>query len=249
MKKVFWLLALFTACHSAPAVQNNNNVPVAHDAWDKLLQKHVSPSGKVNYQGFIYDSLELNKYLSLLSNSAPNNNWSSNEQKAYWINAYNAFTVQLIIRNYPLESIKDISFGVSVPMVNSPWDIKFIKIGNATYDLNNIEHGILRKRFDDPRIHFAIVCASESCPKLLNNAYVADKLDRQLDAQTVIFVNDITKNKISADKIEISKIFDWFQGDFTKKGSLIDFLNRYSKTNINPKARVAYMDYSWKLND
>ena len=144
--------------------------PVSHEIWNGLVQKYASKDGKVNYKGFIQDSVLFNKYLTILKNNHPNDkNWNEAEQLAYWINAYNAYTVKLIIDNYPLKSIKDIKKGL--PFINSVWDIKFIKIEGATYDLNNIEHSILRTKYNEPRIHFAINCASFSCPNLRPEAF------------------------------------------------------------------------------
>ncbi len=198
---------LFSACKVKD--YQSDSRPVTHEMWDSLLQQHVSEDGKVNYQGFKRDSVRLNEYLNLLSKNHPSEqNWSREEQLAYWINAYNAFTVKLVVDNYPVQSIKDIKKGIA--FVNSVWDIKFIQIEGRSYDLNNIEHGILRPKFKEPRIHFAINCASASCPKLLNRAYKADRLDKQLDEAAQAFLSDPFKNKIAADRIEISKIFSWF---------------------------------------
>jgi hypothetical protein len=174
-------------------------------------------------------------------------NWSANEQKAYWINAYNAFTVSLIVSKYPVKSIKDI--GGKIYKVNTPWDIKFITIGGKKYDLNNIEHGILRKKYDDPRIHFALVCAAISCPRLRNEAYTAAKLDAQLEAAGKDFLNDTAKNNIRADQADLSKYFTWYQGDFTKKGSLVEFINKYSQIKIDNNTKINYLDYNWSLNE
>jgi len=132
-------------------LNKSDSTPISHLKWDKLLQDHVQGS-KLNYQGIIKDSTLFNSYINELSSSLPNEaNWSREEQFAYWINAYNAFTVKLIIDNYPVKSIKDIKGGIA--FVNSVWDIKFIKIEDQLFDLNNIEHGILRRKFKDPRIH------------------------------------------------------------------------------------------------
>ncbi|MBI3518501.1 MAG: DUF547 domain-containing protein [Bacteroidetes bacterium] len=246
MKKLI-LLILFTAsvCSSA-----QSKVP-SHEIWNSLLKKNVSSNGKVNYKGFIADSALLSKYLKLLSDNVPDEKtWSVNEQKAYWINAYNAFTVKLIIKYYPLKSIKDIGSKIQIPFVNTPWDIKFIKLGNETFDLNNIEHGHLRKKFGDARVHFSLVCASKSCPILLNEAYVAEKLDSQLDTQAKVFLSDKNRNDVSADNPKLSKIFDWYGMDFKSKGvSVIDFINKYSTTKINANAKINYNTYSWDLNE
>ncbi len=242
-------LFLFTYCGSAPKIQSNA-IPITHETWTSLLQKHVKPSGLVDYKGFKADSALLNQYLELLQKNHPNDkNWSAAEQQSYWMNVYNAFTVDLIVQNYPVESIKNIGKGLNIPFISSPWDIKFIKIEGQTYDLNNIEHNILRKHFDDPRIHFGINCASISCPNLAPEAFEAHKMDQQLDSLAVSFINNPKKNKITADKAEISKIFSWFKGDFTKKGSLVSFLNKYAATKIKDGASIEHMDYDWGLNE
>ena len=229
--------------------RDSSSKPISHAAFDSLLRKHVNTEGWVDYKGFIRDSVLLNSYLNLLSKGYPNDkNWNKNEQKAYWINAYNAFTIKLICDHYPLESIKDIKKGV--PLVSDTWTIDFIKIEGKTYNLNNIEHGILRPKYNDPRIHAAVNCASRSCPKLLNEAFTADKLDNQLDMVMKDFINDATRNKItSANKAQLSKIFTWFAGDFKKSNpSVIAFINKFSKTKIDKNADISYLDYNWQLN-
>ena len=244
------LLLTTNACIAQTYDVASNSKPVTHETWDALLKKHVSAKGGVDYQGFILDSVKLNSYLKLLSDNHPNaKNWSRNEQLAYWINAYNAFTVKLVIKHYPVKSIKDIKKGV--PFVNTVWDIKFIKIEGATYDLNNIEHSIIRPKFKDPRIHFAVNCASGSCPNLLNEAFTAKRLDEQLDKVARSFLADKSKNKIaSASKAELSKIFSWYKGDFTEKGqTLVGFINKYAPLKLDDKAELSYLDYDWSLNE
>ncbi len=235
---------------SSCAVKNypSNSLPVRHDLWDKLVQQHVSSEGWVDYPGFLRDSSRLHQYLELLKNNHPNDqHWTPQQQLAYWINAYNAFTVKLIIDHYPLESIKDIKNGI--PFVNTVWDIKFIQIEGATYDLNNIEHGIIRAKFDEPRIHFAVNCASKSCPRLRNEAYTADRLDEQLTDQARAFLEDPSKNVVSPEYLQLSRIFQWYRGDFTGGGSFIDFLNLYAPVTIEAGAKVNYLDYDWTLNE
>lgn len=221
--------------------------PPSHTSWDNLLKKNVTADGKVNYKAFIRDSVELNKYLKLLSDNPPAADWTANQEKAFWINAYNAFTVKLVIKYYPVKSIKDIAG--KVPFVNTPWDIKFIKIGKETLDLNNIEHTKLRKKFNDYRLHFALVCASKSCPILLNAAYVPEKLEAQLDQQGRAFLKDIKRNQISAATPKVSKIFDWYAMDFKKGGSVIEVINKYSDVKINANAKLQYLTYDWTLNE
>lgn len=219
----------------------------SHQQWDKLLKKHIDESGMVNYKGFQKDKEALDSYLKTLSEHAPQSSWSENDQKAYWINAYNAFTVSLILQNYPVKSIKDIAG--KVYKVNTPWDIKFINIGGKKYDLNNIEHGILRKKYNDPRIHFVLVCAAISCPKLRDEAYTGSQLDAQLEEAGREFLNDKSKNRISADRAALSKYFSWYQGDFIKKGSLVNFVNKYSQTKIDSNTKIEFLDYNWSLNE
>ncbi|MBL7814884.1 MAG: DUF547 domain-containing protein [Saprospiraceae bacterium] len=229
--------------------RDSQSKPISHAAFDSLLRKHVNTEGWVNYEGFIKDSVLFNAYLSLLSQNLPNDKyWQPNEQKAYWINAYNAFTIKLICNHYPIESIKDVQKGI--PFVSDTWQIDFITIEGKKYNLNNIEHGILRPKFRDARIHAAINCASKSCPKLLNEAFVAEKLDKQLDEVMHMFINDVLKNKIvSPKKAELSKIFTWFAGDFKKNApSVIAFINKFSNIQLNENAEIDYLEYDWQLN-
>ncbi|RIV18780.1 DUF547 domain-containing protein [Fibrisoma montanum] len=224
--------------------------PVDHSIFDQLLKKYVDERGQVNYKGFRKDQAEFKKYLELLSRNPPAASWSKNEQMAYWINAYNAFTIQLILDHYPVQSIKDIGSKIQIPFVTTPWAIKFIPVGKEKISLDNIEHGTLRKKFDDPRIHFALVCASKSCPRLRNEAYVAEKLDSQLNDQGRDFLNNPAKNAISPKQASLSKYFDWYKGDWKDKGkSIEEWVNRYSNTKINSSTKISFMDYNWNLNE
>ena len=242
------LIIGFVCSNCRSIKRDTDSRPVTHELWDALLKKHVRTDGFVDYKNFVRDSADLNRYLRVLETAHPNDkNWTRNEQMAYWINAYNAYTIQLIVRNYPLSSIKDIKKGVA--FVNSVWDIKFIKIQGYTYDLNNIEHNILRPVFKDARVHAAVNCASYSCPKLLNEAYTAARLDEQLEAGMRGFVNDPLRNRIGAEKAEISEIFKWFKGDFDRDGSLRDFLNKYSAVKLTDKTDISHIDYNWSLNE
>ena len=240
------VLMFISACGGIKDYQSSAK-PITHELWDSLVQKHVSEAGSVSYKGFLQDSMRFRKYLSLIQQSHPNKTWTETQRLAYWINAYNAFTVKLILDHYPIESIKKIKKGI--PFINSVWDIKFIKIEGATYSLGNIEHDILRKRFQEPRVHFAINCASISCPRLRNEAFTPDKLEEQLLDQTKYFLSNPIKNSITADHLALSKIFKWFKGDFKKKGSLIDFLNKYASVKINQNAAMDYKSYNWNLNE
>lgn len=230
-------------------LKSGEGKPPNHLKWDDLLKKHVNQESMVDYRGFKSDSIILNEYLKELYSSSPAEFWSEAEKKAYWINLYNAATIKLIIDDYPLESIKDLKSGIAIPFINSIWDKKFIPIAKTMLSLNDVEHNILRADFNDPRIHFAINCASISCPGLRNQAYFADSLNEQLEEQAIIFINDKSRNEITMKEIRISKIFLWFRFDFTDSRSLIEFLNMYSEVKISKDADIEYLEYNWKLND
>jgi hypothetical protein len=227
-------------------IQLGNTTQVDHQKWSDLLKKHVSKTGQVNYKAWSQNHTELDQYLTTLSQNIPGKNWTEPQKMAYWINAYNAFTIKLILNHYPLKSIKEISDGT--PMINSPWDLKFFQIDNVDFDLNAIEHQILRKEFQEPRIHFAINCASISCPKLRNEAYFATRLEAQLEQQAKEFIHDPTKNIINADQTSLSAIFNWFQSDFTRDGDLLMYLKKYQPA-LNQKNKVVYLSYNWNLNE
>lgn len=210
-----------------------------HGSFGALLKDNVSKDGVVNYTGFIKNKKALRAYITSLGEEMPTNDWAKEDKLAYWMNAYNAMTVDLILRNLPLKSIKDI---------DKPWNQRLWKLGDKWYNLDEIEHQILRK-MDDPRIHFGINCASFSCPPLLNEAFTSQKVDFQLEKLAKNFVNDTQRNSISENSVKVSKIFNWFAKDFKKNGTLIDFLNKYAATPINSKAKVRYKDYNWDLND
>ena len=212
---------------------------VDHSPWTSILKKYVSENGQVDYQNLKKDRKLLTDYISHLDKNTPKDNWKKEDKLAYWINAYNALTVDLIIRNYPIKSIKDIK---------NPWKQRLWKLGNTWYNLDDIEHAILRK-MNEPRIHFAIVCASYSCPKLQNEAFVASKLETQLTQATKAFLADKNRNELSENSLKISKMFDWFSKDFKQSGSVIDFLNQYSNIKIPETAKVKYKDYNWSLNE
>ena len=210
----------------------------SHAAWDALLSQYVSSTGKVNYGGLKGAQSKLESYLETLKNNPPAASWSRNEKMAFWINAYNAFTVKKILDNYPLASIQELSGG-------KVWDDKWINIGSKTYSLNQIENGILRPTYKDARIHFAVNCAAQSCPPLHNRAFTAGNLEKTLESLTKKFINNSKYNTITADKITVSKIFDWYGSDFN---GVADFVNKYTDTDVSG-AEVAYTDYDWSLNE
>ena len=212
---------------------------VDHGLWDDLLKTYVDVNGNVDYAHFKKDGPILDEYLSHLAKNPISKTASKEERLAYYINLYNAGTVQLILENYPLNSIRNIF---------RPWGKNRIFIGNEKFSLGYIEHDILRK-MNEPRIHFAINCASYSCPKLLNKAFLPSKIEEQLQRATIDFVNDISRNKISPHAVQLSKIFKWYKQDFTKNNSLLHYLNNYSKIPISDDSKIDFLNYDWQLNE
>jgi hypothetical protein len=212
--------------------------PITHDKWNALLQKYVSADGKVNYSGFKSDKEALQVYLDELAANPIQKSWSRNEKMAYWINAYNAFTVKMIVDNYPISSIMKINGGKA-------WEKKWIKLGDKTYSLNQIENDILRPQYKDARIHFAVNCAAKSCPPLLNKAWTAGNLEKNFEQQARNFINNSNYNVISEKKVQLSNIFEWYAGDF---GDIISYLNKYATVKIKPNAKISYLKYNWDLN-
>lgn len=221
-----------------PPKQDYNSI-FSHKRWNSILQKHVSNIGNVDYKSIRENRTELDIYIDTLGENMPTEDWTKNQKLAYWINAYNAMTVDLIIKNYPIQSIKDIK---------NPWEQCLWELGDKWYNLDEIEHQILRK-MDEPRIHFSIVCASFSCPKLQNEAFTASNLEQQLTNVTKAFLSDSNRNSIKKNNVKLSKIFKWFKKDFEQNGSLLDFLNKYSEIEILENAKQSYLDYNWDLND
>ena len=219
--------------------QDQNQDKGIHASWNVLLQQYVDADGNVDYHSWKKSQTDLDKYIQLLEKTPPANYWDKNDSLAYFINAYNAVTVKLILDNYPLKSIRDIK---------DPWDSKSLNLPNNRLTLNNIEHKVLRK-MDDPRIHFAINCASASCPQLSNEAFRASKVQKQLEEATALFINDTSKNQISEKNIGLSKIFLWFSKDFGSKKERIAFIQKYSQKPFKDNAKIKYQEYDWSLNE
>ena len=241
-----------------------------HAAWTALLRKHVrvlrgGQATAVSYAGFAADRAALKAYLDSLSVLPPAvfAAWPKAERQAFLTNAYNAFTVELILTRYPdLKSIKDLG-----SLLSNPWKPKWISLLGTKVSLDDIEHAMLRKRgdYDDPRVHFAVNCASIGCPALREEAFVAARLDAQMDEQALRFMSDRTRNRWNAQRqrLELSKIFDWYGEDFRlgQRGitSLPAFAARYAdqladvpadRERIRAgKADIAFADYDWSLND
>lgn len=252
MKYIFSILILIVCLSSClPIHIHGKNALMTHDAWTVLVKKHVGADGLVDYKGFIKDKAQLEAYLKQVSDNPPPSTATSNDKIAYWLNAYNAFTIKLIVDHYPVKSIKDLGGKHQIIFINTPWDRKFFQISGKTMTLNRIEHRILRRDFTEPRIHFALNCASMSCPKLRREAYEGAKLDEQLTSQAKEFLRDTSRNKVSEDPAELSAIFSFYGKDMTKWSgkSLISFINQYSPVKLKEDAKLEYMDYNWDLND
>lgn len=263
-------LVLFVLLMSANAVLAKK---FNHDVWDGLLQKHVhminhGRASQVDYRGFQQSRGTLRTYLSALSAVSSNefSGWSQPERLAFLINVYNAYTVELILTRYPkLDSIKDLG-----SLLRSPWKKDFVPLFGKQRSLDEIEHDMIRKpgNYNEPRIHFAVNCASISCPALLNEAYSGAKLEVQLETITNSFLADRSRNRFNAASrtLEVSRIFDWYREDFERgwKGwhQLDQFLAHYAGSLTDtPEARdalmadlvagrvkIKFLDYDWALN-
>ena len=238
-----------------------------HQPWQALLTQHVSPindghSSQVNYAGMKTDHAKLTAYLTALGkiDKQTFEQWPAPQQLSFLINAYNAWTVELILSAYPdIKSIKDLG-----SFFSSPWSKKFIPLLGETRSLDNIEHELIRgdNKYGDPRIHFAVNCASIGCPALREEAYTAEKLERQLEQQTVRFLSDKTRNRFNKAEMELSSIFKWYQEDFSlgfrASDSLSAFILLYAESlGLTPeqqallkakKMDVDYLPYDWQLN-
>ncbi len=213
-----------------------------HSAFHKQLQEFVDTNGLVNYTAWKQQQGELKKYLTYLDKNAPQSSWSQEEQFAYYINLYNAATVHLIIDNNMPASIKDIS-----GPLGQVWLKDAAQVGGKKVSLAAIEKNVLQK-MGDPRMHFAINCASYSCPKLQNVAYTATSINTMLDKAATQFINS-SNNDLRGASIKLSKIFDWYAADFTASGLTITaYINQYAAETIDANAKITYIDYDWSLN-
>ena len=210
---------------------------VDHSDFDALLSDYVDAGGRVDYAGLRGDGSHLDAYLAQLAAADPDE-LSGEERLAFYINAYNAATLDLIVDNYPLASITELDGG-------KPWDVERVELGGETYSLNQIENDLIRGRFDEPRIHFAVNCAAASCPPLRAGAYTAERLDEQLDEQTRDFLTDPDYITVSGGEARVSKIFDWYGADFE---SVSAFIARY-REDVNQDTEIAFAEYDWSLND
>lgn len=248
----FLFLAFFLASPSSASAFDQS-----HFAFTKILKKYVVEEGlttKVRYIELKKDTKELDSYLSSLEAVSKEEflAFGADERLSFLINAYNAFTLRLVLNHYPVKSIKDIG-----GLFSSPWKKKFFRLLGEKKSLDNIEHDIIRKDFEEPRIHFAVNCASIGCPALRAEAYTARKLNEQLEDATKKFLQDKTRNRFKPQErlLEISSIFKWYGDDFRKKATLEAFLAQYmgeteeEKQLIRGESKTRYLSYDWDLNE
>jgi hypothetical protein len=220
---------------------------VDNSIYADLLKKYVS-AGKVDYAGFKSEEAKVDRYLKILENVDPEK-LSRNEQFAFYTNAYNAWTIKLILSGYPgVTSIKDLG-----SLLRSPWKKKFVRLDGEVITLDHIEHEILRPRFKDPRVHFAINCAAKSCPPLRPEPFSGANLDQQLDDMTRSFINDPKSYRLEDNELHVSRIFEWFSEDF--KDDAFGFFLKYATGDLLKKLKaksdriiIKYLQYDWSLN-
>lgn len=244
------LLLWFAATGLAQAC---SSVDPDHAAWSALLSRRVV-DGRVDYAGLLRDDQStLDSYLATLSATCAEDyaRWSRDEKIAFWLNAYNAFTVRLILDHHPLRSIRNIGW-----LPGAAFRMPFIPMAGLRGEemsLDDIEHRVLRAEFSEPRIHFALVCAARSCPPLRAEAYRAADLDQQLDDQGRRFLGDRTKNRVeqAAGKLYLSAIFNWFRPDFETNGPLGSFVAPYLDLQASDivNFEIEFLDYDWSLNE
>lgn len=238
-----------------------------HSQWNQLLERHViplhtNPTTEVDYVGMAHDRSLLKRYLEHLSKVSQNEFelWSIDEQLAFLINVYNAATVEIVLTGFPdIESIKDI-----VNFFNSPFKKEFISLFGEIISLDDIEKGLIlgSDRYNEPRVHFALNCASIGCPALRPQAYRGDRLHLQLEEQTKSFLSDKTRNYLDGQTLRVSSLFKWYRSDFEERWpdihSLGELFARYAsslhlseanaKDLLSGKIKIRYLDYDWHLN-
>lgn len=228
-----------------------------HSKWEKILEKNLHVSGHqslINYKNIANSPKELNLYTQELTEVTKEqfDSFNKKQQLAFLINAYNAFTVQFIVKNYPVESIKDLG-----SLFRSPWKKRFFKLFGKKTHLDNVEHDMIRKWFQEPRIHFAVVCASLGCPPLALKPFTEDNLEILLEKQSRNFIQDPKENFIRNGRIYLSKIFKWYGDDFeTDQGNFLSFVaqritkdKETQKRIINGDIPTSWNNYDWKLNN
>lgn len=249
-RTVFIIMLFIAGCGRPPeavlteAHQTQGTAAFSHAQFDKVLQTYVDANGDVDYAGLSRDTGDLDQYITALD-SAPFDQLGRDDKLALLINAYNAFTLRLILDHYPLRSIRDIPAA-------KRWDAVRWNIAGHTYSLSQIEHEEIRGKFREPRIHFAVNCASVGCPPLRRESYVADRLDEQLDEQMRhTHTRDRWLRLDMANKtVYLTKLYDWYGGDFTQvSDSVLAYVAGYNdRLKAAGPVKVQWLDYDWSLN-
>lgn len=226
------------------------------ERWHQLLQQYVDAAGRVDYATWKTESaLLLKDWLRQMAKS----DWADHPERhlrlAYWINLYNALVIDQVLDRYPIDSICPSWFGL-------PNWLAFLRFfqqpvyqtASRSYSLNQIEHGILRPEFREPRIHFALVCAAVGCPWLRAEAYWPGQVEQQLEADAVRFINNPAKVYLESSILHCSQIFKWYQKDFLLHSpTLQDYIQKYRSDlvtdPVQPSTQIRYLNYSWSLND
>jgi hypothetical protein len=256
------LLISISAGLCFPPLSKAQNSGFDYAPYARILGRTVSANGYVHYDRLKTDHADLDAFVEQIAQFSPENNPElfpgTEHQLAYWINAYNALVLKRVVDRYPVGSIRDISF-----LFGFFWRLKH-PVGEESYTLNHIEHDIIRGRFREPRIHFAINCASASCPKLATEPYLPERLDAQLEEAAKFFINEErnVRPEPGEQRIHLSKIFDWYEDDFEdhmrnqglRDPSVLDYIKLYGDPELNryietQQPRIRHMDYDWSLND
>ena len=250
MKKLLQITIglLFVLFLAAPPVVQSAAAGVDYSIYTDLLHKYVH-NGVVDYAGFQKEQVRLDEFLSILENTGLRS-LNRDELMAFYINLYNAWTIKLILTEYPgIKSIRDIG-----SIFTNPWKLVIVRAGGKVLHLDNVEHDILRPQFKDPRVHFAVNCASKSCPPLISEPYTGARLQTQLQENAIKFINNPKFNYMKGNVLFVSKIFKWFSEDFNN-GDIIGFVKQYARgvfkkrlDALDAELELEFLDYDWSLN-
>lgn len=230
--------------------QPPSEAPFSHELFDQVLQEHVDEKGRVNYTKLKANPEKLEAYLDLLAVANPAE-LSYNAQLVFWVNAYNALVIKGVIDHYPTTSVRKVKW------FNGFFSRLKFRVAGKTYTLNQIEHGIIRMEFVDPRVHFILVCASSSCPPMEKRAFSVEDIEERLETATFNFIQDPTKVRLDRAKrrVYLSKIFKWYDDDFREGyDGVADFLADYLQPEdadfvLAEDVKFHHLDYDWTLND
>jgi hypothetical protein len=261
MRTLALLVLTLFAFASSPAAKQSDDFDHTHALWTRVLEVHVRPDG-FDYAGLKKDLRTLDAYLATLKGVTPETlkGWTREQRFAFWINVYNAHVVNLVVKSYPLQSIQDLG-----GLMTTVWNREIIPLAklhpegeNDKLSLDDVEHKILRPRFEDARVHVAVNCASESCPPLRAEAFVAERLDEQLDDQARKWLANEALNRYdrTGTRVVVSKLFEWFARDFMRDAKTVQaWMARYAPAEHQrwiasaKKLKFDFLEYSWKLND